>query len=78
MLGLLLFVLGALWSGTGLDDTAWAGGEGEEALLEEGRKEGLFNQSLVQAQGSRAAARCSGGSPRKSREIMQLLLEENE
>lgn len=52
MLGLLLFVLSALWSGTGLDETAWAGGEGEEALLkEEGRKEGLFNRSLSKLQG---------------------------
>lgn len=54
MLGLLLVVLG-VWSGTGLDKTAWAEGEGEEAVLEEEeRREGLFSQSLVQAQGSQS------------------------
>lgn len=71
VLGLLLFVLSALWSETGLDETAWVRSEGEAALLKaEERKEGLFNRSLSKLLGPcrapRAAACCSRGGPKKS------------
>ena len=62
MLGLLLVVLGTLWSGAGLAKTAWAEGEGEEAVLEEG----LCNQGCVQAQGSQSCCLLPERGPRKS------------
>lgn len=63
LLGLLLVVLGTLWSGTGLDKTPWA--EGEKAVLEEGR-EGLI-RALSKLRAPRAAACCQRGGPRKLR-----------
>lgn len=66
LLGLLLVVL-SVWSGTGFNKIAWAEGEGEEAVLEEEeRREGLFNRSLVQAQGSQSCCLLPERGPRKS------------
>lgn len=72
MLGLLLFVLGAVWSGIGLDETAWAG-EGGKLCLRSGGESRLVYSEPVQVPGPVLLA--SGEGPRKSPEIMQLLLE---
>lgn len=55
---------GALWSGACVNETAWAGGEGEEAVLKRGEK----RVGLIRALSKLRAAVCllPKRGPRKS------------
>lgn len=81
MLGLLLFVLGAVWSGIGLDETAWAGEGGKLCLRGEKEKKRKRKSRLVYSEpvpsswALQALLLAAREGSRKSPETMQLLLE---
>lgn len=56
----------AMWSGTGLDETAWAEGEGEEPVLGRGEKKRVcLIRALSKLRAPRAACCQRGGSCEK-------------